>query len=79
MKKLIISCAMLLTAVAGMAQTTTDANGVTTTTDPSKAATVERQVKELKTSGHKAAESSRAHAHAARKHRNRGHKSDATM
>jgi hypothetical protein len=48
MKKMITACALALTAVAGMAQTTTDANGVTTSTDPAKAAAVERQAAELK-------------------------------
>ncbi len=48
MKKMLTACVLALTAVVGFAQSTTDRQGVTTSTNPAKAAAVERHVAELK-------------------------------
>jgi hypothetical protein len=76
MKKLLTASVLALTALAGMAQTTTDAQGVTTSTDPAKAAAVERQAAEMKATQEKVATSgtsSKQHARHA-KHHHRHHK-----
>jgi len=57
MKKMLTACALALTAVVSMAQATTDAKGVTTSTDPAKAASVERKAAELKAQDQKVATS----------------------
>jgi hypothetical protein len=75
MKKMLTACVFALTAVVGFAQTTTDRQGVTTSTDPAKAAAVERQGAELKTQYQKVAGSGtaagnhRVKAHNGRRHR----------
>lgn len=48
MKMMLTACVLALTAGVGFAQTTTDREGVTTSTDPARAAAVERHVAELK-------------------------------
>ncbi len=57
MKKMLTACALALTAVVSMGQTTTDTKGVTTSTDPAKAASVERKAAELKAQDQKVATS----------------------
>lgn len=76
MKKVLTAGALALTAIMGMAQTTMDAKGVTTSTDPVKASAVERQAAELKDQqqGQKVASSgtsSSGHAHHHRAHHRR--------
>ena len=54
MKKMLTVGLLSLISVVGFAQTTTDRQGVTTTTDPAKAAAVERQGAEMKAQEKKA-------------------------
>ena len=83
MKKMLTACALSLVAAVGFAQTTTDRQGVTTSTDPAKAAAVERQGAELKTQEKKVAASGtsadthRASAHKGWRHHHHHHKTTA--
>jgi len=82
MKKMLTALALALTAVVSMGQTTTDAKGVTTSTDPAKAASVERKAAELKAQDQKVATSgTSASTHKTTAHRakhQRHHKNTAT-
>jgi hypothetical protein len=75
MKKTLTACILAFSVVVGFAQTTTDQQGVTTSTDPAKAAAVERQGSELRTQDQKVAGSGtasgthRVKAHNVRSHR----------
>ena len=74
MKKMLTAGLLSLITVVGFAQTTTDRQGVTTTTDPAKAAAVERQGAEMKAQEKKveasgtSAETHRVMAHNGRHH-----------
>ncbi len=74
MKKTLTACALAFTAVIAMAQTTTDTTGVTTSTDPAKAAAVERKAAELKNQDRNVATNNTAPvAHKARGHHSKRH------
>ena len=74
MKKMLTGLVLALTAVVSFAQITTDRQGVTTSTDPAKAAAVERQSAELKTQDQKVAGSgSAAGTHRVKVHHGRRH------
>ncbi len=74
MKKMLTAGLLSLITVVGFAQTITDRQGVTTTTDPAKAAAVERQGAEMKAQEKKgeasgtSAETHRVMAHNGRHH-----------
>ena len=75
MKKMLAACVLTLTAVVGFAQTTTDREGVTTSTDPAKAAAVERRVAELNAHDQKVAGSGAGlNTHHVKAHHGRHHR-----
>jgi hypothetical protein len=74
MKKMLTACVLAFCAVVGFAQTTTDRQGVTTSTDPAKAAAVERQGAELKTQDQKAGSATASGTHRVKAHNVRRHR-----